>query len=141
MEETKITDNLKTLLLSGATSGLLTGLISSCCCCVPILAGVGGCWFYSYIEKRVVSNAGVMILALFGGFISAFPAYLISLLSQVYLEKNLSALPPEFSEFAALMPPTDFSMNTILLGFFSTLIMNSVFSFLGAGAYLLMRKK
>ena len=85
MEETKITDNLKTLLLSGATSGLLTGLISSCCCCVPILAGVGGCWFYSYIEKRVVSNAGVMILALFGGFISAFPAYLISLLSQVYL--------------------------------------------------------
>ena len=141
MEETKITDKWKTLILSGVTAGILSGLISSCCCCIPMLAGVGGGWLYSYMEKKPVSNAGVMILAILGGFVSAFPAYLISLLSQVYLEKNIANLPPEFSEFSALMPPVDFSVGTLLLGFFTTVIMNSVFSFLGAGIYLLVRKR
>lgn len=141
MEETKMTDKWKTLILSGVTSGILSGLISSCCCCIPMFAGVGGCWLYSYMEKKPISNAGVMILAILGGFVSALPAYLISLLSQVYIKKNIGNLPPELSEISALIPTVDLSTSALLLGFFTTVIMNSVFSFLGAGLYLLVRKR
>ena len=140
MEEKMITDNFKVVILSGVTSGLLTGLLSSCCCCLPILSGVGGCWFYSYMEKRDISSSGAMILAMLGGLISAVPAFLISMLAQVYLEKNMSLLSSEFSELTTLIPPIDFSTGSLLMGFFSTLIINVVFSFIGVGIYLLTRK-
>ena len=140
MEE-KITDNFKVVMLSGVTSGILTGLVSSCCCCLPGLAGVGGCWFYSYIEKRDISNSGAMILAILGGFISAFPAFLISMMAQVFLETNMQLLTSEISDLTTLIPPMDFSPASLLMGFFSTLILNSVFSFIGVGIYLLTRKK